>query len=191
MDKEIKNVRRRQMLKGIALGGGAIVTASLPEKWIKPVVDFMVVPAHAQTSSPPSPPPCAATSITAGSILLTGYSDHWFTDGVLRSLAIWAANTGLDGVCCESPLSVTVGALPPGIYVVSMGIDSPIPITTTLSISTDCGTCSITQAIAGGAGDGSGTAMAEITLPAGTCEEVNYPHPAAPKTANHLPPSWP
>ena len=182
MDKEIKNVRRRQMLKGIALGGGVIVTASLPEKWIKPVVDFMVVPAHAQTSSPPSPPPCAATSITAGSI---------FSDGIARSLAIWVANTRLDGVCCESPLSVTVGALPPGIYIVSMGINSPVPIATTLSISTDCGTCSITQAIAGGAADGSGTAMAEITLPAGTCEEVNYPYPAAPKIANHLPPSWP
>lgn len=144
------------MLKGIALGGGAIVTASLPEKWIKPVVDFMVVPAHAQTS-------CTAASITAGST---------FTDGIPGIIVILNGSDGtiLDAAVGLSPLSATVSTLPPGIYIVLMA--SLGPITTTLNISTDCGTCSITRDIS----DPSLLAMAEITLPAGTCVEVNYPY---------------
>ena len=50
---------RRKLLKSIAAGGGAIVAGkSLPDKWTAPVVDTVLLPAHAQTS--PAPPACLA-----------------------------------------------------------------------------------------------------------------------------------
>jgi len=46
---------RRKLLKSIAAGSGAIVAGkSLPESWSRPVVDSVMLPAHAQTS-PPAP----------------------------------------------------------------------------------------------------------------------------------------
>ena len=49
---------RRKLLKSIAAGSGAIVAGkSLPESWSRPVVDSVMLPAHAQTSpAPPAPP---------------------------------------------------------------------------------------------------------------------------------------
>ncbi|MCK5359529.1 MAG: hypothetical protein KAJ95_02825, partial [Gammaproteobacteria bacterium] len=42
---------RRKLLKSIAAGSGAIVAGkSLPESWSRPVVDSVLLPAHAQTS---------------------------------------------------------------------------------------------------------------------------------------------
>jgi len=42
---------RRKLLKSIAAGSGAIVAGkSLPDSWSRPVVDFVMLPAHAQTS---------------------------------------------------------------------------------------------------------------------------------------------
>jgi len=42
---------RRTLLKSIAAGSGAIVAGkSLPDSWTKPVVDSVMLPAHAQTS---------------------------------------------------------------------------------------------------------------------------------------------
>jgi|GEM_PF-1175315 len=54
---------RRKLLKSIAAGSGAIVAGkSLPESWSRPVVDSVMLPAHAQTS----PPPSACTTEFAG-----------------------------------------------------------------------------------------------------------------------------
>ena len=42
---------RRKLLKSIVAGSGAIVAGkSLPESWSRPVVDSVMLPAHAQTS---------------------------------------------------------------------------------------------------------------------------------------------
>ena len=55
MTNKESNESRRKLLKSIAAGSGAIVAGkSLPEKWTKPVVESVLLPAHAQ-SSPPSP----------------------------------------------------------------------------------------------------------------------------------------
>ena len=46
---------RRKLLKSIAAGSGAIVAGkSLPENWARPVVDSVILPAHAQTSGEPA-----------------------------------------------------------------------------------------------------------------------------------------
>ncbi len=43
---------RRKLLKSIAAGSGAIVAGkSLPDSWSRPVVDSVLLPAHAQTST--------------------------------------------------------------------------------------------------------------------------------------------
>jgi len=55
---------RRKLLKSIAAGSGAIVAGkSLPENWSKPVVESLILPAHAQTS-PAEPPTCTTRNIT-------------------------------------------------------------------------------------------------------------------------------
>ena len=66
--EEIKS--RREALGKILIGGGVVASASfLPEKWVKPVVDFIEVPAHALTSpidptSAPTIGPTAAPTIS-------------------------------------------------------------------------------------------------------------------------------
>lgn len=44
---------RRKLLKSLAAGSGAILAGkSLPDTWVSPVVDTVILPAHAQTSPP-------------------------------------------------------------------------------------------------------------------------------------------
>lgn len=51
MTDKKSSVSRRNLLKSIAAGSGAIVAGkTLPESWSKPVVDSVMLPAHAQTS---------------------------------------------------------------------------------------------------------------------------------------------
>lgn len=42
---------RRRLLSVLGSGSGMALLAALPHKWAKPVVDSVVLPAHAQTSS--------------------------------------------------------------------------------------------------------------------------------------------
>ena len=45
---------RRKLLKSVAIGSGAILTGkTLPENWTKPVVDSVLLPAHAQATCTP------------------------------------------------------------------------------------------------------------------------------------------
>lgn len=49
---EEKNSGRRKLLKSVVAGGGAATVAKLlPDQWARPVVDAIVLPSHAQTSS--------------------------------------------------------------------------------------------------------------------------------------------
>lgn len=60
---------RRKLLKSIAAGSGAFVAGkNLPETWSRPIVDSVLLPAHAQTS----PPPCSPVGSWADSGDLTG-----------------------------------------------------------------------------------------------------------------------
>ncbi len=44
--------RRRELLKALSLGGGAVAVTRLPATWSSPVVDAVTLPAHAVTSGP-------------------------------------------------------------------------------------------------------------------------------------------
>ena len=69
MPENKSNDSRRKLLKSIAAGSGAIVAGkSLPESWSRPVVDSVMLPAHAQTS-----PGCSTEY--AGSYRVTGPGD--------------------------------------------------------------------------------------------------------------------
>lgn len=49
---------RRKALQRLLVGGGiAGASTQMPDKWTKPLVDSVLVPAHAQTSITPSPTP--------------------------------------------------------------------------------------------------------------------------------------
>jgi hypothetical protein len=51
MSDKKSNDSRRKLLKSIAAGSGAVVAGkTLPEAWIKPVVDSVMLPAHAETT---------------------------------------------------------------------------------------------------------------------------------------------
>ena len=50
MENDNKNVSRRRALKVLGLGGAVVATLALPSKWTRPVVESIVVPAHAAAS---------------------------------------------------------------------------------------------------------------------------------------------
>jgi len=51
-DKNKTAENRRKLLKTVVAGGGAIIAGkTLPEKWGRPVVDSVMLPAHAQASA--------------------------------------------------------------------------------------------------------------------------------------------
>lgn len=53
MDKKNTNKGRRELLRALTVAGGAAAAASaLPEKWTRPVIDRVEIPAHAQASGP-------------------------------------------------------------------------------------------------------------------------------------------
>ena len=52
MTNKKSNDSRRKLLKSIAAGSGAVVAGkALPESWSKPVVDAVMLPAHAETTN--------------------------------------------------------------------------------------------------------------------------------------------
>ena len=51
-----KNNARRKILRSIVAGGGAFTAAKVtPREWIKPVIENVILPGHAQTSAVTSP----------------------------------------------------------------------------------------------------------------------------------------
>jgi len=50
----MSGIRRRKILKSVAVGSGAVLAGkTLPESWLKPVVNSVFLPSHAATSCMP------------------------------------------------------------------------------------------------------------------------------------------
>jgi hypothetical protein len=65
MEINMSDQSRRKLLKSIAAGSGAVIAGkSLPESWTKPVVDSVMLPAHAETSPAAPTGPLAVASVT-------------------------------------------------------------------------------------------------------------------------------
>ncbi len=63
MTDKKSNDSRRKLLKSIAAGSGAVVAGkSLPESWSKPVINSIVLPAHATTTDDAEDLPSDATT---------------------------------------------------------------------------------------------------------------------------------
>jgi hypothetical protein len=97
--KSIEN--RRKLLKSIVAGSGAIVAGkSLPEKWSRPVVDSVMLPAHAQTSNQVYSSPLADIGMNGqqigGNSLFARLADGLIPEadaGVILTTAIACATT--------------------------------------------------------------------------------------------------
>lgn len=55
------DVGKRRLLKALGIGavGAGLHTGAIPAAWVKPVIDSVVSPAHAQIMPTPSPSPMA------------------------------------------------------------------------------------------------------------------------------------
>ncbi len=170
------NSIRRKLLKSILAGSGAVIAdKSLPDKWTRPVVSAVVLPAHAQTTRP-NQPSQSCPEATASAINAETLSPNLPNHGI----GIWdAGGVKLGSVCaCGAAgdpelAAVTVNNLSAGVYIVSMGMDLQRPVSTTLKVSTECSSIIVSQDILEGSPDGSGTAMVKITLPEGLLEEIH------------------
>jgi len=88
---------RRRLLKSIAAGSGAVIAGkSLPESWLKPVVESAVLPLHAD-SSPPEPEPSEPVGCEAGGVLPTVTTTS-ATDGFVNAIN-GAGNVTNEGSC--------------------------------------------------------------------------------------------
>lgn len=76
---------RRKLLKQIGVGSGAVITSkNLPDEWIKPVVDSVALPAHAQVSPdlpepaiPPRPPAPPKAGLECGDTDIHSDENWW------------------------------------------------------------------------------------------------------------------
>jgi hypothetical protein len=104
---------RRQVLKYVMIGGVATAVV-MPSKWVKPVVNAVIPPAHAAASAPattagttakpataPAPAPSGSTSVntpTGGTVTVTNNSDKTVTvvtptGGVLKAKSVTYGGT--------------------------------------------------------------------------------------------------
>ena len=77
---------RRKLLKTIATGSGAVAAGkSLPESWSRPVVDAVMLPAHAETTdeSISDPTTTVAPTTTPDPCCLTAGTYCWMSAGDL------------------------------------------------------------------------------------------------------------
>ncbi|KAA3622568.1 MAG: hypothetical protein DWQ08_12660 [Proteobacteria bacterium] len=81
-DKENSLDARRRIVRNLLIGGGAVAgTATIPEKWSKPMVEGVVLPAHAQTTF------TDGTVDLGGPFRLTGDNAPGFQQNVLDAFA--------------------------------------------------------------------------------------------------------
>lgn len=106
---------RRKLLKSIAAGSGAVVAGkSLPESWSKPIVDSVMLPAHAATTddgtAPTECPVCSGVycaDIAAHGSLIEITLDGNDVSVYINSIAYSGTGTGVT-TCDGSSFSVSV-----------------------------------------------------------------------------------
>jgi hypothetical protein len=122
----VSDQSRRKVLKSIARGGGAVAAAkALPERWLKPVVESVLLPAHAQTSG-------CASGITA--------SSSGSVNSFSRIVVIVDVETGELVARCSADsgfdINAVASSLAPGNYYV-LG-DSEGSASHVIAITTEC-----------------------------------------------------
>lgn len=106
-DSGVRRSARRRVLAAIAVGGGT-AAGMLPARWSKPLVESVMLPAHAQASAAPQPDPPPPPVVTLpGGFALNGitavvYIDPWSRTSSL-SLAGPAEPGQLAALAIEDP----------------------------------------------------------------------------------------
>lgn len=80
--RDTRDASRRKLIKSLGISSGVVATSALiPKTWTKPIVESVVLPAHAQTSQAPTI--FASTSIPANGnasildgLVSSAYADH-------------------------------------------------------------------------------------------------------------------
>jgi len=140
-----QNENRRKLLKSLAAGSGAVIAGkSLPESWSKPVVDSVMLPAHAQTSPSPCTPCLVAATYCAGSGNGTGGGSIDIAVSINGTVSVdhsgFAVSPQTDSVdpCAGGAFSVTANSSGSGTITVSGTI--PCGATSSIAIVEDDGT---------------------------------------------------
>lgn len=101
---------RRRLLTALGLGGS---TAFLPPLWHKPVVQGLILPAHAQTSSPVLFDPCSVSLVfEAGQVGIGGCTGGQFTSVIPIVSGSVVGQGSLSGIDIDIESVLTGGNLP-------------------------------------------------------------------------------
>ncbi len=144
-----KSSERRKAIKKISIGIGAIAGISaLPEKWTRPVIGQIILPAHAATSAVTLHDPCTArrTSGTQDSNSVKVEISAWVDPPTANLPAtITATATGGAG----STVTVTTTTAADGTFGATISVGggpgiTSISIVTVVTGAADQGSCSVT-----------------------------------------------
>jgi len=148
-----QNKGRRTALRKLLVGAGALTTFQvLPTKWTKPIIDQIVLPAHAGTSGVSLNDPCSVA----------------LTKGTRSSSSV---TVRVDGF-----VTPPTANLPTAVVATPTGAGSPVTVNTTTAAD---GTLGVTITISGGPGITSVGVVTKVTGADGsaTCS-VNVPNPS-------------
>ncbi|MCB0208782.1 MAG: twin-arginine translocation signal domain-containing protein [Anaerolineae bacterium] len=120
-DLNDKFVSRRKLLKIIAAAGGAMATSSsLPQSWVRPVVEVGLLPAHAFASAPtPGPTPTPTTVASEPTVEPPPLGNEFAVMGTVddgnRIVVFPTANTNLPTPTQENVSNLPADAKPHGV----------------------------------------------------------------------------
>lgn len=163
---------RRNILKAIAAGGAVVSGTNLPNSWHAPIVNCVMLPAHAQTSCGiiRATSPLVANEATSRQILIADESDN--------VLALCCCGDSLD-IVIETP------CLPAGIYRVFGDSDNSPgePLNHTVHITTAAGTFTVHAPTYN---DDCRLLIATVILPQGTVQQESGQLVGGPKCGDNI-----
>lgn len=138
---------RRKLIKAIAgAAGGAATASAVPSSWTKPIVNAVMLPAHAQTTGPtttpppagPTPPPQTTPPPTVGCLIQTCDANlksgcGLFTGTVLTSQGILVtltnvpAGANVSWMFTQNPTSAQIKSSNGGTVTIGIQNGSPVP----------------------------------------------------------------
>ena len=142
---------RRNLLKSIAAGGGAIVAGkTLPEKWTAPVVDSVLLPAHAQTSPAPTTTAAPCTPCLVAATYCEGQGDGSMRVTVAENGTVTVdhsvgSDTDTVDPCTGGDFSVTLTSAGAAQIVISGNI--PCGSTDTINVDVNGSTIPLSQSL--------------------------------------------